>query len=293
MMSGITFEAAHSSSQQGLGKVREKSCSLQRCPGPRVAAGEGHKSPGRKRRRDVDELVSYRERKSGDCMYPIMELNMKARITLSRPGSAFNSRLHLTPGCLPTPLRSPGTLEGGREVKGANSPWTGLIVVTLAVCWMPNQVRRIMAAAKPKHDWTKSYFQAYMILLPFSDTFFYLSSVVNPLLYNVSSQQFRSVFGQVLRCRLTLPHANQEKRLRAHVASAVDGARSARRPLIFLASRPNSSARRTNKAFLSTFQSEAKPEPKPQQLSCESPDPNSEVKPANPATENGFQEQEV
>lgn len=170
---------------------------------------------------------------------------------------------------------------------------SGLIVVTLAVCWMPNQVRRIMAAAKPKHDWTKSYFQAYMILLPFSDTFFYLSSVVNPLLYNVSSQQFRSVFGQVLRCRLTLPHANQEKRLRAHVASTVDGARSAHRPLIFLASRPNSSARRTNKVFLSTFQSEAKPEPKPQQLTCESPDPNSEVKPANPATENGFQEQEV
>ncbi|TEA31310.1 hypothetical protein DBR06_SOUSAS710067 [Sousa chinensis] len=168
-----------------------------------------------------------------------------------------------------------------------------MIVVTLAVCWMPNQVRRIMAAARPKHDWTKSYFEAYMILLPFSDTFFYLSSVVNPLLYNVSSQQFRSVFGQVLRCRLTLPHANQEKRLRAHVASTTDGARSVRRPLIFLASRPNSSARRTNKVFLSTFQSEAKPEPKPQQLSCESPDPNSEVKPANPATENGFQEHEV
>lgn len=170
---------------------------------------------------------------------------------------------------------------------------SGLIVVTLAVCWMPNQVRRIMAAARPKHDWTKSYFEAYMILLPFSDTFFYLSSVVNPLLYNVSSQQFRSVFGQVLRCRLTLPHANQEKCLRAHVASAADGARSARRPLILLASRANSSARRTNKVFLSTFQSEAKPEPRPQQLSRESPDPNSEVKPANPATENGFQEHEV
>lgn len=168
-----------------------------------------------------------------------------------------------------------------------------LIVVTLAVCWMPNQIRRIMAAAKPKHDWTKSYFRAYMILLPFSDTFFYLSSVVNPLLYNVSSQQFRSVFGQVLRCHLTLPHANQEKHLRAHMASTTDSARSARHPLIFLASRHSSSSARANMVFLSTFHSEAKPESKPQELSCESPEPNLERKPANPATRNGFQEHEV
>ena len=150
-----------------------------------------------------------------------------------------------------------------------------------------------MAAAKPKHDWTKSYFRAYMILLPFSDTFFYLSSVINPLLYNVSSQQFRSVFGQVLRCQLTLPHANQEKHLRAHVASTMDSARSAHRPLIFPASQRSSSSARAKMVFLSTFHSEAKPESKPQDLSCESPEPNSERKPANPATRNGFQEHEV
>lgn len=164
-----------------------------------------------------------------------------------------------------------------------------LIVVTLAVCWMPNQVRRIMAAARPKHDWTRSYFRAYMILLPFSDTFFYLSSVINPLLYNVSSQQFRKVFGQVLRCRLTLQHANHEKRLRGLVTSTKDSTRSTRRPLIFIASRRNSSARKPNKVFLSTFQSEATP----QQLSLESPDPKWETEPANSAAENGFQEHEV
>lgn len=173
--------------------------------------------------------------------------------------------------------------------------YSGLIVVTLAVCWMPNQIRRIMAAAMPKHDWTKTYFKAYMILLPFSDTFFYLSSVVNPLLYNVSSQQFRRVFWQVLRCHLTLQHANQEKRLRAQQRSATDSARSARSPLIFFASQRNSSARRTNKVFLSTFQSEAKPESefKPHQMSQESLQSNSETKPANSAAENGFQEHEV
>lgn len=168
---------------------------------------------------------------------------------------------------------------------------SGLIVVTLAICWMPNQVRRIMAAARPKHDWTRSYFRAYMTLLPFSDTFFYLSSVINPLLYNVSSRQFRSVFGQVLRCHLTLQHANHQKRLRTFVSSTTDSARSARRPLIFMASGRNSSARRPNKVFLSTFQSEA--EAKPQQLSLESPEPKWETKPDNSAAENGFQEHEV
>lgn len=169
-----------------------------------------------------------------------------------------------------------------------------LIVVTLAVCWMPNQIRRIMAAAKPKLDWTTSYFQAYMILLPFSDTFFYLSSVVNPLLYNVSSQQFRKVFGQVLRCNLSVPHANQEKHLRAHSRATADSVRSARSPLIFLSSRRGSSARRTNKIFLSTFQSQAKPEstPTPEPASVESPLPNSEAKPDRSAAENGLQERE-
>jgi G protein-coupled receptor 39 len=183
--------------------------------------------------------------------------------------------------------------EESRTARRQTIIFLRLIVVTLAVCWMPNQIRRIMAAAKPKHDWTESYFRAYMILLPFSDTFFYLSSVVNPLLYNVSSQQFRRVFGQVLRCHLTLQHVNQEKRLRAHLSSTTDSARSARSPLIFLASQRHSSARRTNKVFLSTFQSQASPESEPHQLSLESSQPNSEMKPNNSATENGFQEHEV
>lgn len=181
---------------------------------------------------------------------------------------------------------------------------SGLIVLTLAICWMPNQIRRIMAASRPKHDWTRAYFQAYMTLLPFSDTFFYLSSVINPLLYNVSSRQFRAVFWQVLRCRLTLLHANQERRLRGLAASASasaspgDSARS-RRPLLRLASRrsSSSSARSSPKVFLSTFQSEAgagaKPQPEPQPSSPESPEPGSETAPASAAAENGVQEHEV
>ncbi|XP_074157969.1 G-protein coupled receptor 39 [Sminthopsis crassicaudata] len=174
----------------------------------------------------------------------------------------------------------------------------GLIVVTLAVCWMPNQIRRLMAAAKPKQDWTRSYFKAYMILLPFADTFFYLSSVINPLLYNISSRQFRKVFSQVLCCRLTLEHANKEKLLRAHLNSTISNGHSAR-PLISISSWHNASARRTKKVCLKTFHSETNQDSRSQQLSLESLEPNSESKPLEVAlephvgAENNLRENEV
>lgn len=91
-----------------------------------------------------------------------------------------------------------------------------LIVVTLAICWTPLQIRRIMAASKAKSDWTIQYFRAFVILLPISDTFFYLSSVLNPLLYNLSSKQFRMVFMQILRCKLSLVHRNMKTLSRHH-----------------------------------------------------------------------------
>nr|XP_010310889.1 PREDICTED: G-protein coupled receptor 39 [Balearica regulorum gibbericeps] len=176
--------------------------------------------------------------------------------------------------------------------------FTGLIVATLAICWMPNQVRRIMAAAKPKQDWTVPYFRAYITLLPIADVFFYLSSVVNPLLYNISSQQFRSVFLQVLRCRLTIQHANKEKFLRANLSS---GARSSRslRSLLFASSRRNSSTRGNNKVFFSTFQNDTKPDCSPQKPGLEPPEHSLEVVPLetsselSPDTQNSLCEHQV
>ncbi|XP_061860778.1 G-protein coupled receptor 39 [Colius striatus] len=164
----------------------------------------------------------------------------------------------------------------------------GLIVATLAICWMPNQVRRIMAAAKPKQDWTISYFRAYITLLPIADIFFYLSSVVNPLLYTISSQQFRRVFLQLLRCRLTLEHANKEKFLRANLSSRMRSSRSLR-PLL-ISSRRNSSTKSKNKVFLSTFQGEAGPECSPQSPGAVPPEGGSECQ---PHTQNGLCEHQV
>lgn len=85
----------------------------------------------------------------------------------------------------------------------------GLIVASLMLCWLPIQIRRVMMASLPKSSWNSEFFHFYVKLQPVADTFFYLSSVINPLLYNVSSRQFREVFVQVLRCRLTIQHVNR------------------------------------------------------------------------------------
>lgn len=155
-----------------------------------------------------------------------------------------------------------------------------------------------MAAARPKQDWTVPYFRAYITLLPIADTFFYLSSVVNPLLYNISSRQFRKVFLQVLRCHLTLEHANKQKLLTANLNSAANSGRS-RRPLISVSSRRKSSTKSTNKVFLSTFQSETKPDCSSPKLSLESLEPNAKTMPletsidCSPANQNGLCEHEL
>ncbi|NXP20958.1 GPR39 protein, partial [Scytalopus superciliaris] len=162
----------------------------------------------------------------------------------------------------------------------------GLIIATLAICWMPNQVRRIMAAAKPKQDWTIPYFRAYITLLPIADIFFYLSSVVNPLLYNISSQQFRSVFLQILRCRLTIQHANREKFLRTNQSSRVQSSRSLR-PLLFMSSRRKSSTKGNSKVFLSTFQKEPTPDCSPQKPGPEPPEPSLESVSLETGSEHG------
>lgn len=168
-------------------------------------------------------------------------------------------------------LRKPmGSMDGGingiqrppkhesSKVKTARKQtiiFLGLIVGSLMVCWIPNQIRRLMMAAVPKSRWTTSYFRTYVILHPVADTFFYLSSVLNPFLYNLSSRQFREVFVQVLRCHLTIEHIN--KRTVPHSKAA--SARSLQ-PLLFKSLRRNRASRDTvaeTPPTFETFQSDS------------------------------------
>ncbi|XP_069588648.1 G-protein coupled receptor 39 isoform X2 [Ranitomeya imitator] len=163
-------------------------------------------------------------------MMLILMVTKKGTITVKRqPGSDVANEM---------------TKSSSSEARSARKQtiiFLGLIVLTLTLCWMPNQVLRIMAASTPKQEWTVHYFQAYMTLLPVADTFFYLSSVVNPLLYNISSKQFRDVFLQVLHCHLTLEHINIEKLRRAHLHSAASST-NYKRPLVSMSLKRNSTA---------------------------------------------------
>lgn len=93
-----------------------------------------------------------------------------------------------------------------REIRRQNIMMLGCIVGALAICWVPFQTRRLMAVTPSKTQWTEEYYRSYLIMQPITNSFYYLSSAINPLLYNVSAKQFRKVFVQVLTgCR---PHSS-------------------------------------------------------------------------------------
>ncbi|KAJ8415223.1 hypothetical protein AAFF_G00009210 [Aldrovandia affinis] len=126
-----------------------------------------------------------------------------------------------------------------------------------------------MMAARPKSDWTLSYFRANLILHPIADTFFYLSSVLNPFLYNLSSRQFRRVFVQVLHCRLTIEHINK----RTLNTSEGPSDRSVR-PLLIRSLRRGWS---THTKTLTTFQMASRTHPHPHPEGPAEPSESSEL----------------
>ncbi|KAM8945617.1 G-protein coupled receptor 39-like [Pelodytes ibericus] len=77
-----------------------------------------------------------------------------------------------------------------------NARMLGCIVGTLAVCWLPFQARRLMTVLRSKNEWTEAYYRSYITLQPVTNCFYYLSSCLIPLLYNVTSRNFRRVFLQ-------------------------------------------------------------------------------------------------
>lgn len=122
-------------------------------------------------------------------------------------------------------------------------------MASLMVCWLPNQIRRLMMAVVPKSRWTISYFRSYVTLQPVADTFFYLSSVINPFLYNLSSRQFREVFIQVLRCHLTIEHVNKRNVRTSRAVSA-----RSLQPLVIKSLRRNRATQESPPPTFTTFE---------------------------------------
>ncbi|XP_015216870.1 neuromedin-U receptor 1 [Lepisosteus oculatus] len=73
-----------------------------------------------------------------------------------------------------------------------------VLVVVFAICWAPFHTDRLMWSFI--NHWTSFMHHLYQCVHIISGVFFYLSSAVNPILYNLMSTRFREMFKEVM-CR--------------------------------------------------------------------------------------------
>ncbi|XP_017877673.1 uncharacterized protein LOC108623591 isoform X2 [Ceratina calcarata] len=71
------------------------------------------------------------------------------------------------------------------------------VVVTFFICWAPFHAQRLMAIYV-KNSRDKTIQIVYTILMYVSGVFYFLSTTVNPLLYNIMSNKFREAFKSML-----------------------------------------------------------------------------------------------
>ncbi|DAA24474.1 neurotensin receptor type 2 [Bos indicus] len=72
------------------------------------------------------------------------------------------------------------------------------IVAVYVVCWMPYHVRRLMYCYVPDERWTDKLYDFYHYFYMVTNTLFYVSSAVTPVLYNAVSSSFRKLFLEAL-----------------------------------------------------------------------------------------------
>ncbi|KAF7202449.1 neuromedin-U receptor 1 [Nothobranchius furzeri] len=71
-----------------------------------------------------------------------------------------------------------------------------VLVVVFGICWAPFHTDRLMWSFIS--DWTDSHLEIFEYVHIISGVFFYLSSAVNPILYNLMSTRFREMFKEVM-----------------------------------------------------------------------------------------------
>lgn len=78
------------------------------------------------------------------------------------------------------------------------------VAVAFFICWAPFHAQRLMAAyGSMSHS--KWFNDVYSILTNISGVLYYLSTCINPLLYNIMSHKFREAFKVSCTCRWHLP----------------------------------------------------------------------------------------
>ncbi|CAG03466.1 unnamed protein product, partial [Tetraodon nigroviridis] len=73
---------------------------------------------------------------------------------------------------------------------------TVILVVVFAICWAPFHTDRLMWSFIS--DWTANHHEIFQYVHIISGVLFYISSAVNPILYNLMSTRFREMFKEVM-----------------------------------------------------------------------------------------------
>ncbi|TRY89868.1 hypothetical protein DNTS_030348 [Danionella cerebrum] len=92
------------------------------------------------------------------------------------------------------------------------------VVIAFVVCWLPYHARRLMYCYVT--EWTNGLYDFYHYLYMVTNVLFYVSSAINPVLYNLVSANYRQIFFSTLRY-LILPcrHKKQKRILTRHSIS--------------------------------------------------------------------------
>nr|XP_033770303.1 neurotensin receptor type 1 [Geotrypetes seraphini] len=68
------------------------------------------------------------------------------------------------------------------------------VVIAFVVCWLPYHIRRLMYCYVPEQEWTDFLYDFYHYFYMLTNVLFYVSSTINPILYNLVSANFRQIF---------------------------------------------------------------------------------------------------
>ncbi|XP_038606672.1 neurotensin receptor type 1 [Tachyglossus aculeatus] len=72
------------------------------------------------------------------------------------------------------------------------------VVIAFVVCWLPYHIRRLMFCYIHEDQWTPFLYDFYHYFYMLTNVLFYVSSAINPILYNLVSANFRQIFVSTL-----------------------------------------------------------------------------------------------
>ncbi|CAL1539174.1 unnamed protein product, partial [Lymnaea stagnalis] len=72
------------------------------------------------------------------------------------------------------------------------------VVIAFFVCWAPFHTQRLMTLYVPPDAWTDTLLEIQTNIFYFSGVLYYVTSTVNPILYNVMSKRYRKAFRRTL-----------------------------------------------------------------------------------------------